>query len=97
MAYSIAYSPETSKKFPTGVKSRNKSWWFLAVGLATVLAIACYCTDVLGTVRDFLIPGDPEITQSAMRDFIADIRDGEAVGSAFTAFCKEIISYGQLP
>jgi len=46
-------------------------------------------------VKDFLLPGDPEVTESAFFSMVESIRTGESVKDAITAFCTEIIAHAK--
>ena len=46
---------------------------------------------------DFLIPGDKEVTKQAFSAIVADVRDGEDVKTAITAFCMEILNGAEIP
>ena len=81
MGYSIQYSPQTNRKFPVKTKKNSATW--LLTGVA-VLAL------LLGGWR-LLLPGDPETTRAALSHLVDDVRAGESVGDAVTAFCREII------
>ena len=45
---------------------------------------------------DFLIPGDKEVTKQAFSAMVENVRDGEDVKSAITAFCVEILDHAEL-
>lgn len=45
-------------------------------------------------LRQFLIPGEPTVTEEAFRDMLEDIQQGESIGDAVTAFCTQIVEYG---
>ena len=46
------------------------------------------------TLRRFLIPGEPTVTEEAFSGMIGEIRAGEPVGDAVTAFCRQIMEHG---
>lgn len=41
---------------------------------------------------DFLIPGNKEITKQAFSSMVDEVRDGEDIKTAITAFCVEILN-----
>ncbi|MBQ7340855.1 MAG: hypothetical protein IJW41_01635 [Oscillospiraceae bacterium] len=43
----------------------------------------------------WLLPGDPDKTQAALATLTEDIRAGESLGQAITAFCQEIVDNAQ--
>lgn len=46
---------------------------------------------------DFLIPGDTEITKHAFSSMVEEVREGEDVKTAITAFCVEILNGAEIP
>lgn len=45
---------------------------------------------------DFLIPGDKEITKQAFSSMIDEVREGEDIKTAITAFCVEILNGAEI-
>ena len=45
----------------------------------------------LSWVKTVLLPGDPAVTAAALENMVENIRDGESLVDAVTAFCREII------
>lgn len=82
MGYSIQYSPQTNHKFPVKTKKKVSVPWLLT-GVA-LLAL------LLGGWK-LLLPGDPTVTANALSHLVEDVRSGDSVGEAVTAFCREII------
>ena len=82
MGYSIQYSPQTNHKFPVKTKKKVSVPWLLTG--AALLAL------LLGGWK-LLLPGDPDTTRAALSQLAEDVRAGEPVGDAVTAFCREII------
>ena len=95
MGYRISYGENVQKieiqEKPAGKRSNKK--YFLVAAIVAVLLAAWSFSDRL---TEYLIPGDPEITRSAMTTMVAEIGSGESVGEAVTAFCKEIIAGAQV-
>ena len=88
MAYKIQYSPDTASRYPqAAVKKpvRIRHWMTAIVAIAAALWIHFY------GVPDFLIPGDPEITNAAATAMMGEIKNGAALGDAVTSFCKMIL------
>ena len=91
MAYSIDYNAGEIKKVefkPLRKRVKRKILTFVAIAF-TVIGI----TQAVGSdaVKEFLLPGDPAVTEAALTGMIEDIRAGESVGDAITAFCREIL------
>jgi len=88
MAYRIQYSQEMAYRYPqqrTRKKIKPGKW----IGLA-VLVVALAFMRIYG-IPDFLIPGDPAVTKTAVTALIGDIREGSAVNEAITVFCETIL------
>ena len=45
-------------------------------------------------LRRCLIPREPTATEEMFQGMVSDIRAGEPLGQAVTAFCKELVEYG---
>ena len=43
------------------------------------------------TVTDYLIPGDPAVTQAAFSEMTAQLYGGESWEDAVVAFCREVV------
>ena len=42
-------------------------------------------------LEETLLPGDPTVTKQAFSELTQQLRQGEAVGDAVAAFCREVI------
>ena len=64
-----------------------------------LISVLVVCLLVLGSLKligwdslkNYVLPGDPELTEAAFTDMVESIRAGESVTDAVTAFCVEII------
>ena len=45
-------------------------------------------------VAGVFLPGDADVTASAVRTLVAELKEGQGIGNAVTAFCQEIIAGG---
>ena len=48
-------------------------------------------------VQDFFLPGNPDVTRTAISGFVTDLKDGETMKEAITTFCREIIDNAAYP
>jgi len=46
-------------------------------------------------LREILLPGTPTVTQDALDILMGDLRNGEPITDAFTAFCVYIVDHDQ--
>ena len=94
MGYSIQYASWLNKKFKIKKRYRwNKKSIYSVVGCITVLMFGII-TPLRNWLREFVIPGDADITAAAFSDMLQQLENGETVKSAFSAFCKEILIHG---
>ena len=93
MSYKIQYSPETANLYPK-VSSRKqfriKRWMTAVITVAAMLWIYLY------GIPDFLIPGNPEITKSAVSTMVGEMKNGASLGDALTTFCKIVIDGAEI-
>ena len=90
MAYQIQYSPEAFKRYPQAERTQKNyvvKWFCLVFLFVTILWLR------INGIPDFLIPGDPVVTKSAMSAFLDKIQSGSSVNDALNVFCHEIL-YG---
>lgn len=96
MGYCIEYNPEQRKKYP--VKARHRSHRNLKI--ATIML----CGIILGligmkntaTLKEWLLPGDAQVTEAAFSAMVENIRSGEPFGDAVNAFCLEIMEHAKI-
>ena len=87
MGYRIVYGKQEKWKFP---KKKTLLLVFAAMAMVVMLWPAGR-----NALREWMLPGDTEVTSQALQGLAADLSDGESLGDAVTAFCKEIIQGGQ--
>lgn len=89
MGYRIQYGKITRMERVASPQASKKAAVVKTVIVVGVLVIAAF----LGRLGflDFLIPGDKEVTKEAFHAMLEDVREGEDVKTAITAFCAEIL------
>lgn len=93
MGYVIEYSPQDKRKYPiTGNKRKGKRYvrWFLIL----VVLVCSLIPGIRTRAVNLLIPGDDEVTKAAFQIMTEQLRAGEPVNDAVTAFCQEILDNG---
>lgn len=90
MGYRIDYSTGQAKKQKLSVLSKSAAAKASGV-IAALLLLAVLVSLGGGQIKDFLLPGDPEVTETALQEMAVDIREGEGFRDAFAAFCQKII------
>lgn len=92
MGYRIEYGQTV--KYETADKPKNnRNILFVTIAIVAALILFGFCTDA---VRSFVLPGDPQITEQALNTFAQQVREGEHIGDAAAAFCREIISGAEI-
>lgn len=85
MSYQINYDPSRKRKFYTANNKRVPNWLLVATGVAIA---ACIFNKEL---KALLIPGDPQVTSAAFSALTDNIKEGDSLKDAVTAFCREVI------
>lgn len=86
MSYQIRYTGAC-------VVKQNKKYRKPNLKLAIAICSALLFIGLLQieSVRNFLIPGNPEVTKSAFKSFTQELRAGEKLSDAAAVFCRQII------
>ncbi len=89
MSYYVEYDPELSSRYPVSPKKRGVAYKIcILIILLVVIMLGCLTQS---GVRDFLIPGDPEITVQATADLLEQIKSGTPWVDALATFCETVI------
>ena len=96
MGYTIQYGPAGKAEAAWHAKRRKKSGVILAVCVLAVAFVAIVLSGDFEQIKNYLIPGDLEVTKAAFAQFTENIRQGDTVGDAITAFCREIIDGAEI-
>lgn len=89
MAYQIQYG-KPSVKERLAIIQNSKKIKIITWAIVGVIILSLGLMGRLG-LFDFMIPGDREVTKSAFRAMLDDVKQGESVKSAIAAFCEEIL------
>lgn len=95
MGYRIVYGPEP--KFRSHKTKENTRLRILVAGCLLLFAISVKLLWPEGTekLRRTLLPGEMSQTEQAFSSMLENVREGEPLGEAFTAFCRQVIEDGQ--
>lgn len=90
MGYMIEYGCGTGVKLPVKKKKR----WVIPIVLllAASLLGAVFVPEIRIALRDIILPGDGAVTAEALQNLAEDLKDGEGVADAVTAFCQQILT-----
>lgn len=96
MGYRIQYNPEHKKKYPIKLAFEVRRRWLVGIAIAIVLFMGIAGINKGEVLKSWLLPGDPKATEAALFTMIEDIRAGESLGNAVTAFCLEIMDHARI-
>jgi len=96
MAYNIQYSLHYREKYPPKKGNTRILKKILAGLLLFSATVLLYKLHQEGILREFLIPGDADITVAAMEALANDLKYGIPFKDAVTAFCIEILEHGNV-
>jgi len=96
MAYRIVYETGTAR-VQENRRNSARIWVLTAVFLVLfgVLTVK-FWPEGREALVEILLPGDPEVTWHALETMVMQLREGEAVGDAVMAFCREIVDGAQI-
>ena len=94
MAYRIVYGGTTPVQDPP-VRGRSHLQIMTAACLLLfALAVGQFWPRGRDVLRDFLLPGEPTVTEQAFSDLVSDLSQGIKLEEAMAAFCQQIIDHG---
>lgn len=94
MAYRIEYG-RTMTKMEFCEKGRGLGKYIkIFIVIAIILSTIYFASS--GKLQDALIPGNTQVTKQALTELTDDLRNGEDIKSAISAFCQEIIEHADV-
>lgn len=93
MGYRILYHSETMQVVKE--KRKNTANRLITALLFFLLILGCLKFVGWDKLMHYLLPGDPEVTETALSGMVESIRTGESVKDAITAFCLEILDHAK--
>lgn len=99
MAYQISYGQDAverkkKREFRMPRSSRGGLMRLCAAAVILLIAVVCMIPQVRMALWELLLPGDPEVTTTALERLVQAVSEGEAIQTALTDFCREIIDHG---
>ena len=92
MSYYVEYSPELRKQYPPQkAKKRQMSANKLLIALAAIILLY---VSVKQKWLYYLVPGDPDVTVTAVVDLVQRVGAGESVGESVETFFIDVITHG---
>ena len=90
MGYCVEYTQGSSRNYPIKTKQLHRKSYILWGVLAMCFALLLV-PEIRNCLKQFLLPGDPAVTETAFLSMVDRIGAGESFYDAVTAFCEEII------
>ena len=90
VSYMIEYEPHKKSLYPCRkrIKRNNSVKIIFCMTLLLIGVFVCRSE----SVREWLIPGDAQVTSEAFTTMITELREGETMGDAVAAFCVQVIN-----
>ena len=88
MGYCIQYVSVGANKYKSVRKSRKKLLIWTGVVFSVMLMAIVYRE----SLRSVVYPGDPEVTDVAVKRMLETLEEGRGVHEAAQVFCEEIIN-----
>lgn len=90
MGYQIQYAPDVNYRYTTK-KKRHLLTGKVFLVFVIVLLVIFSCT--VPPIRNWILPGDPNVTNAATEKMVETLQNGEGIREAITAFCIEVLSH----
>ena len=87
MSYRIEYSNSKIIRSKAKTIKRKNSRLYCGIIISIFCLLLCYY------FRDYLIPGEPEVTKAAFFQMAEMIGEGEPWTNAIEVFCTEIVNH----
>lgn len=91
MGYRIEYGSQGDLRKPLKPKRPYSAIAAAACVLALVAGAIAIKHTGLTWVQEVLLPGDPAVTAAALENMVDNIKEGNSIAEAVTAFCQEIV------
>lgn len=96
MAYHVAYGPPIPERYQKKRYNPLRLQVMTAVCLLVfVLLVKAWFPVGTQKLQQLLLPGAPSVTQQALDELVTNIRSGDPLNAAFTAFCQHIIDHDE--
>ncbi len=97
MGYRIKYEGDMVKTtIQSSMSKQAKCMICIAVSLCAVIMLLSV-TNSLNTIKEWLLPGDAKVTEAALNTLVEDLKQGDSLDDAITAFCQEILDHANIP
>jgi len=97
MGYRIKYEKDMVK-MPVHTQMNKRTKRILCIGISICAAMMLLsATGSISKLKEWILPGNPQVTETALDNLVADLKEGEKLEDAITAFCQEILDHANIP
>jgi hypothetical protein len=68
----------------------------IAISICSIVMLLSVSSG-LDKLKEWILPGNAKITETALNTFATDLKQGEPLDDAITAFCREILDHANTP
>ena len=94
MSYRIVYGNEIPTKFMQPPRRSQIRMMTAVCMILFSLAVGQFWPRGKQVLQEFLLPGEPTVTEEAFSDLVENLYQGMKLEAAMTAFCQQIIDHG---
>lgn len=92
VSYRIVYGPMPKGEYQAKKRNTLRIRFLTALFLLLFAFLVKYTwTEGTKTLQSLMIPGDGCVTQAAFEELTTNLMDGQPIGEAVTAFCRQVI------
>ena len=94
MSYRIDYGCATPMKY---CKNRGRRYIRMLTAVSLILfalAVGKFWPQGRQVLREYLLPGEPSVTEQAFFELVSDLSEGMKIQDALLVFCEQIIDHG---
>lgn len=85
-------------KIPIHPQMGKRTKRILCIGISICAAmILLSATGGISKIKEWILPGNAQVTEAALDNLVADLKEGEKLEDAITAFCQEILDHANIP
>ena len=97
----MGYRIEYGSKGEQAVQNTNR-WGRIRLLTAGFLLVLILLTKLFwpegsGLLRDVLLPGEADVTQTAFSRMVTQLQEGEPFGQVVAGFCEYVVEHGDIP
>ena len=94
MSYRIVYGGSTPAQYPPTRSKKHLQLMTAVFVMLFALAVGQFWPRGREVLRNFLLPGEPTVTEQAFSELVSDLSQGIKLEEAMGAFCQQIIDHG---